>query len=185
MNLFCSNFIGPAKFSLNTCFTLQTMFWLSFIGGRLISVFLAFKLNTLIFLFFLLVSNIIIVGSYAIPYINSIKYTYWFLICALGLVNGPLVPGLFMTMKHVLVCVNAFIVSIFCIGSGLGQIISQHMAARILDKFEPYDGWFGYSQPTSVFTIPLILFIYIIFCFTIFLLLLFVYKRYNHTFKCK
>ena len=167
---------GPAKFNVSVFIQLQTLYWMFFIAGRLSAAFLGFKMNSLVFFALLISIELIFIALYALPFLNSIQMFYWFIIPSLGFILGPLVPSCFMIPKYLFKNINSFLLSIFFIGSGIGNISSQYATGFILDKCTVSHNWLYYSNPTSKYLIPFILFLCISICAIIFFIILIVYK---------
>jgi FHS family Na+ dependent glucose MFS transporter 1 len=174
---------GPAKFSLDQFLILQTLFWVFFIIGRFSAALLAFKLNSLVYFFCLLLSNFIVALLFIVPYFNSTKGFYWFVVCALGLTSGPLIPSCFMVANYIFKNINAFLVSLFIIGMASGGLLSLYLTGVFLDKFIPGETWFSYTNPNSSYVVPLILFSFISFCFLVFLMVVGFYKKIRSILK--
>jgi fucose permease len=170
---------GPAKFELSNFFTTQTLFWAFFILGRFLAALLAFKLSTLVFFSLMTVLNIVCLVLYVIPALNSIQLFYWFIVCAIGLFSGPLIPSCFMVAKEVLVDVNSFLVSIFCVGLGIGALSSQYLTGTLLDKFNPAKNWLGYTDASSAYIIPLYLFAWLILTSITYLFIVIIHKTFK------
>lgn len=168
---------GPAKFNVASFIQLQTLYWINFIIGRFLAAILGFKMNSLIFFLILLLLELILTLFYAIPCLNSlflmnsIQLFYWFIIPTMGVVVGPLVPSCYMIPKCIFKSFSAFLLSLFCIGTGVGNIFTQYITGVVLDTFQPTSYF-----PASAYYIPFILITIITFTFILYLCILSVYK---------
>ena len=149
---------GPAKFARDEFLTIQTLFWIAFIIGRFSAAFIGFKLNSLYFFIILFNLNSILVVIYNTK-LNEIKMFYWFIILILGFFNGPMIPYCIAAAKAIFTKANSLMMSIFCISLAFGNLLSTYVTGVLLDKFQPKDTWFGYSEANSAYVIPLLLLI--------------------------
>jgi FHS family Na+ dependent glucose MFS transporter 1 len=170
---------GPAKFNVAIFIQLQTLYWIFFIFGRLGAAFLGFKMNSLIFFLILVLIELFFIILYCVPFFNSNQTFYWFLIPILGAILGPLVPSCFMVPKYLFKNINAFLLSIFFIGIGFGNMISQYITGVILDKFIIENNLFYYTNPTSTYLIPFIALAFILICTILYLIIIFFYKNFR------
>ena len=167
---------GPAKLSLQSYFTIQKMFWVFSVTGRLVASIVAFKINTLVYFLLLIFSNLVCIFFYMIPYFNSIPKFYWIIIVPLSTFNGPLIPSAIMVFEYVLQHLSSMFIAVFAIGAAIGAISAQYITSFLLDEFKPDANWFFYNDATSAYIIPTIIFFTISICFLIYLLLLIVFK---------
>ena len=175
---------GPAKFARNDFLTIQTLFWIIFIVGRFSAALIGFKLNSFYFFTFLSLLN----GVFSVilsTKLNEIQASYWFTILAIGFTNGPLIPSAFAVAKYVFVKTNALLVSIFCIGLGIGSLGSTYLTGYLLDVFKPKDLWLGYKNPQSAYAIPLILVTISVYNIAVTIIALIVYRAFKDSFTEK
>ena len=170
---------GPAKLPLNSYFSIQVLFWIFIVVGRLLASLVAYKLNTLVYFFTLILLNLACIALYAIPYFNSIQKFYLFIIIPLSLFNAPVIPSIFMVLKHIMGKVSSILISLSGIGLAIGAISAQYLTSFILDKFEPKPDWLGYKNATSVYTIPIIVLFNVMVSVLVFFLLVLVYNFYK------
>ena len=173
---------GPAKFARDQFLTIQTFFWIIFIVGRFSAALIGFKLNTFYFFTGLVTFNAILVFIYNTK-LNEIQLFYWFMILALGFTNGPLIPSCFAVAKYIFVKTNAFLVSIFCIGLGIGSLLATYATGAILDSFRPSSEWFGYTGANSSYIIPMILLVISVFSVIATVISLVIHKVFKKTFS--
>jgi len=166
---------GPAKFSTESFMTLQTMYWAFFICGRFLTAYLAYKINALLFYTLLILLNFILLIFYCIPFFNTNQWFYWISNCFLGLLTGPLIPCSFMIAKHVLINVNAFLVSMFVVGLSIGGIASQYITGIFLT-------WEEYNP---VYYLPVLQGICILSGIIIFATILIIYQKNRNIFNAK
>ena len=138
VNTFMLTFLvnGPAKLDISTYIHLQTIYWIFQTISRISAAFCGFKMNSLIFFLILIITQLLITILYSIPILNVNKMFYWILIPLLGFGLGPMIPGCFMITKYLYKNINAFLLSILLLGTGLGNIFSQYITGFILDKFD-------------------------------------------------
>lgn len=84
--------LGPAKFTNAQYSTLASSYWIFFTIGRFAAALIAFKMNSILFFTLLILSNVITLGLFCIPYFSTWKQFYFIAICILGITSGPLVP---------------------------------------------------------------------------------------------
>jgi FHS family Na+ dependent glucose MFS transporter 1 len=173
---------GPAKFIRDQFLTIQTFFWIMFIIGRFSAALFGFKLNSFYFFTALININTILVFIFNTK-LNMIQNFYWFIILALGLSNGPLIPCCFAVAKHVFVKTNSFLISFLCIGLGVGGLLANYTTGVLLDKFQPSDSWLGYKDANSSYIIPLILLGLSLFCAVCTIIALAIYMIYKDVFN--
>ena len=172
---------GPAKFDVFTFIQLQTLYWLFQIISRISAALCGFKMNSLIFFLILILTQFFITIFYSIPILNTNKMFYWILIPLLGFGLGPMIPSCFMITKYLYKNINAFLLSILLLGTGIGNIFSQYITGFILDKFDvnnyPFFSHYYTSSPvTSKYLIPFIILFFISVSTIIFTLILIIYK---------
>lgn len=170
---------GPAKISLNSYFTLYILFWLFVTISRLITTIVAFRISTLKVYAVIILFNILCSILYILPVLNKNQLFYWFIIPMLALASGPVIPSTLMFAKYLLVNINSAIVALIAFGFASGAIASSYLTGFLLDNFKPNPNWFGYDNSTSIYIIPLIIFISILICFVLFLLLVFANRHFK------
>ena len=170
---------GPAKFSIESFFVLQILFWIFYLISRLITSFVAYRFNNAIFFLALLILNLSLSILYAIPYLNSIQKYCWLLITLLAFSTGPILPSCFMIAKYIFLNISAIILSIISIGMSIGFITSQYMTGYLLDQLKLDSNWFGYTDATSFYIIPYILVSYIFIALPIYLAILCIHNRFQ------
>jgi MFS transporter, FHS family, Na+ dependent glucose transporter 1 len=84
--------LGPAKFTNAQYSTLASSYWIFFTIGRFGAALIAFKMNSILFFSLLILSNLITLGLFCIPYFSTWKQFYFIAISILGVTSGPLVP---------------------------------------------------------------------------------------------
>ena len=75
---------GPANFSIAKYSTLTTLYWSFFILARFLAAFVAFKLNTILFVFVLLLLNMLVCLLFIIPIFTQYELFFWICICFMG-----------------------------------------------------------------------------------------------------
>jgi hypothetical protein len=171
---------GPAKFNVDDYMKLQTAIWLFFILGRLLATFLAYKLNPFLFYSSLLFSALVCQLLFCMPYLNSSRLFCWIILNTLALFAGPMVPSGFMIARQVLTSINSYLVSFFLVGLILGAIMSQYVAARLLDTLKLPTNWLNYTNvSSSVYVIPYITIFSLSIGILFFILVLIINNRYR------
>jgi hypothetical protein len=170
---------GPAKLPIATYFKIQILFWIFNVVGRLIASVVAFKLDTLLFFFILLISNFICILFYAIPYFNSVKISYFIIMIPLATFNAPVIPSVYMILKYIMGHVTSVLIALFGIGMATGAISAQYFTGYLLDEFKPNLNWFGYTDATSTYIIPIIILVNVSVSLLILIILIIVFKYLN------
>ncbi len=167
---------GPAKLEIGLYINIYSLFWFFFIFGRLLSVFVAFKMNAFLFYGLIVVSSFVSVGLFILPFFNSKTIPIYFILATIGLVNGPLQPSGFMIATALLGNVKSIVIALFCTSFNLGAIFSQISAGYIFDNFKPDPDWFLYTDATSVYILPFLLFFYVALNLVVFFISFMIFK---------
>jgi MFS family permease len=167
---------GPAKLEVSVFISIYTVFWLFFISGRLLSVFIAYKMNSFVFYGTVISLSFVSVGLFVFPFFNSKILPIYFILAFIGLVNGPLQPACFMLASKIIGDVKSVVVALFCTSFNLGAMLSQVSSGYILDNFKPEPDWFLYTDATSIYILPFLLFSYVALNFTVFIISVLIFR---------
>jgi hypothetical protein len=153
---------------IGTFFNFKTIYWLFYSFGGLAAALLAYKINSLILFLFLISTNTSLSILFVIPLFNTNHFFYYFFVSAFGFFIGPIIPSTFMVAKHVLIDLQSVFISLFCVGIGIGALISHYLFEIFID----------YTNSTYIF--PLYLFGWVLLSDLIFAIILFIHKFYNN-----
>jgi MFS family permease len=117
-------------------------------------VFIAYKLNPLIFYLIIALSAFVCPFLFCLPQLNSNQIFCLVDQALLAIFAGPLIPSGFMIAREILKSINSYLISFFSIGLIMGAIVSQHVAASLLDNLQLPADWLNFTDATSAYVIP-------------------------------
>ena len=175
---------GPPQLTLSQFSLVQTFFWLFFILGRFAYGLIGyFKLkncrqNSFFFLVLLFLNLIISVVMVVSEFVSvAIDWYWWMLVISLlGLISGPLTPGIIMLAKQVMASsFNMSTLSMFVACNGLGSIAFQQVTGSLLDL--------KYQWMKSTFVLPYVAMVATFFSFVFFLIIYLIFTEFKSEVK--
>jgi hypothetical protein len=98
----------------------------------------------------------------------------------MGLATGPGTPSTFMVAKDIIKNYNSFVLSLFSVGMGMGQMFFQQACGSLLDLIESKENFLGFDKSEAAYIVSYAFLTPCLISFLVFVISIFVYRRYIH-----